>query len=56
MNPFYWLRILVGEILMRTTGTWIGSYRDDVLPDGSEYKTFVAETTAANVEPDESES
>jgi len=34
LNPFYWLRILVGELVMLTSGTWIGSHHDDHLPDG----------------------
>jgi len=38
LNPFYWLRIVVGKLVMQTTGTWIGSYVDDVLPHGGHYK------------------
>ncbi|MEM6483842.1 MAG: hypothetical protein AAF662_02490 [Pseudomonadota bacterium] len=38
LNPFYWLRIAVGEFFLRTTGTWIGSHLDDKPPAGFVYE------------------
>ena len=48
LNPFYWLRILVGELVMRTTGTWIGSHVDDQLADGSEYQNGIPANNHSN--------
>ena len=38
LNPFYWFRIFVGKLVMLTTGTWIGSHVDDILPNGLEHE------------------